>query len=120
MTPTDAQAYCTTLTKKSGSNFYYSFLFLPKRRRDAMYTVYAFCKAVDSAVDVAREAADKGVALRRVIACRDIRKRDRGAIVVAARHRIQACRRSLSEETADIGVAARRIVGEAEVAKAQA
>jgi phytoene synthase len=51
MTPTDAQAYCTTLTKKSGSNFYYSFLFLPKSRREAMYTVYAFCKEVDNAVD---------------------------------------------------------------------
>lgn len=51
MTAADAQAYCTAYTKKSGSNFYYSFLFLPKARRDAMYTVYAFCKAVDSAVD---------------------------------------------------------------------
>ncbi|GMV49891.1 presqualene diphosphate synthase HpnD [Nitrospirales bacterium NOB] len=51
MTPAQAQAYCTNLTKKSGSNFYYSFLFLPKARREAMYTVYAFCKAVDSAVD---------------------------------------------------------------------
>ena len=51
MTSADAQAYCTTLTKKSGSNFYYSFLFLPKARRDAMYTVYAFCKEVDNAVD---------------------------------------------------------------------
>lgn len=51
MTPIEAQTYCTTLTKKSGSNFYYSFLFLPKARRDAMYTVYAFCKEVDNAVD---------------------------------------------------------------------
>ena len=48
---TDAQAYCTALTKKSGSNFYYSFLFLPRKRRAAMYTVYAFCKEVDNAVD---------------------------------------------------------------------
>jgi len=48
---TDAQAYCTALTKKSGSNFYYSFLFLPRKRRAAMYTVYAFCKGVDNAVD---------------------------------------------------------------------
>src|SRR5262245_61134375 len=47
----DAQAYCTALTKKSGSNFYYSFLFLPRKRRAAMYTVYAFCKEVDNAVD---------------------------------------------------------------------
>ncbi len=46
-----AQAYCTTLTKKSGSNFYYSFLFLPEKRRAAMYTIYAFCKEVDNAVD---------------------------------------------------------------------
>jgi len=48
---TDAQAYCTALTKKSGSNFYYSFLFLSRKRRAAMYTVYAFCKEVDNAVD---------------------------------------------------------------------
>jgi phytoene synthase len=51
MTVDEAQAYCTALTKASGSNFYYSFFFLPKARRSAMYTVYAFCKAVDSAVD---------------------------------------------------------------------
>jgi phytoene synthase len=51
LSSTDAQAYCTTLTKKSGSNFYYSFLFLPRARRAAMYTVYAFCKEVDNAVD---------------------------------------------------------------------
>lgn len=47
----DAQQYCTAITKASGSNFYYSFLFLPRPRRDAMYTVYAFCKEVDGAVD---------------------------------------------------------------------
>lgn len=51
MTPADAQRYCETITKRSGSNFYYSFLFLCRTRRDAMYSVYAFCKEVDSAVD---------------------------------------------------------------------
>ena len=51
MKTSEAQAYCTAYTKNSGSNFYYSFLFLPKAKREAMYTVYAFCKAVDSAVD---------------------------------------------------------------------
>ena len=51
MTVSESQAYCTAYTKQSGSNFYYSFLFLPKAKRDAMYTIYAFCKAVDSAVD---------------------------------------------------------------------
>jgi phytoene synthase len=51
MSPTEAQAFCTTYTKESGSNFYYSFLFLPRHRREAMYSIYAFCKMVDSAVD---------------------------------------------------------------------
>ncbi|MBX3301982.1 MAG: presqualene diphosphate synthase HpnD [Nitrospira sp.] len=51
MKASEAQAYCTAYTKNSGSNFYYSFLFLPKAKREAMYTVYAFCKAIDSAVD---------------------------------------------------------------------
>ncbi len=51
MTPDEAQAYCTAVTKQSGSNFYYSFLFLPPDRRAAMYSVYAFCKEVDDAVD---------------------------------------------------------------------
>jgi phytoene synthase len=51
ITPGQAQAYCTAVTKRSGSNFYYSFLFLPPDRREAMYTVYAFCREVDSAVD---------------------------------------------------------------------
>jgi len=65
MTAKEAQAFCTDLTKKSGSNFYYSFLFLPKKRRDAMYTVYAFCKAVDSAVDEPPRGSDPKEELRR-------------------------------------------------------
>lgn len=65
MTVDEAQTYCTTLTKKSGSNFYYSFLFLPKIRRDAMYTVYAFCKAADSAVDEPPDGSDPREELRR-------------------------------------------------------
>jgi 15-cis-phytoene synthase len=51
MSPTEAQTYCTTYTKQSGSNFYYSFLFLPRHRREAMYTIYTFCRMVDTAVD---------------------------------------------------------------------
>jgi 15-cis-phytoene synthase len=51
MTGAEAQAYCETVTKRSGSNFAYSFLFLPPSRRAAMYSIYAFCKEVDSAVD---------------------------------------------------------------------
>lgn len=65
MTPREAQAYCTELTKKSGSNFYYSFLFLSGKRRNAMYTIYAFCKAVDSAVDEPPPGSDPKEELRR-------------------------------------------------------
>lgn len=51
LSPAEAQEICTTYTKESGSNFYYSFLFLPRPRREAMYTIYALCRMVDSAVD---------------------------------------------------------------------
>lgn len=65
MTSSEAQAYCTAITKHSGSNFYYSFFFLPAARRAAMYTVYAFCKEVDSAVDEAPPGSDPTEAIRR-------------------------------------------------------
>jgi phytoene synthase len=65
MTSWEAQQYCTTLTKRSGSNFYYSFLFLPRERREAMYTVYAFCREVDSAVDDPAPGSDPRASLAR-------------------------------------------------------
>ena len=65
MTDTEAQAYCTALTKRSGSNFYYSFFFLPQARREAMYTVYAFCREVDNAVDEAPAGTDPQQAIAR-------------------------------------------------------
>jgi len=58
LSPAEAQQFCTTYTKQSGSNFYYSFLFLPKPRREAMYTVYALCRMVDSAVDDPEPGSD--------------------------------------------------------------
>ncbi|OQW62644.1 MAG: squalene synthase HpnD [Proteobacteria bacterium HN_bin10] len=64
MTSDEAQAYCTALTKRSGSNFYYSFFFLPRTRRDAMYTIYAFCREVDNAVDEAPAGSDPHDAIR--------------------------------------------------------
>lgn len=50
-TISEAHAYCTVTAKNSGSNFYYSFLFLPRPRREAMYTVYTLCHELDAAVD---------------------------------------------------------------------
>jgi phytoene synthase len=46
---------CSRLTRKSRSNFYYAFLALPRRRRDALYAVYAFCRTVDDIADVGGE-----------------------------------------------------------------
>ncbi|HEX9869424.1 MAG TPA: presqualene diphosphate synthase HpnD [Candidatus Tectomicrobia bacterium] len=43
--------YCAQLTRKSRSNFYYSFLFLSKDKRQAIYAVYAFCRSVDDVAD---------------------------------------------------------------------
>ncbi len=65
MTFQEAQRYCTALTKRSGSNFYYSFLFLPRERREAMHAVYAFCREVDSAVDDPAPGSDPRERLRR-------------------------------------------------------
>jgi phytoene synthase len=43
---------CSRLTRQSGTNFYYAFLFLPRPRREALYAVYAFCRTVDDVADV--------------------------------------------------------------------
>ena len=51
MTIDQAQRYCADVTKQSGSNFVHSFVFLSSDRREAMYTVYAFCREVDTIVD---------------------------------------------------------------------
>ncbi|MFM7531484.1 MAG: presqualene diphosphate synthase HpnD [Rubrivivax sp.] len=56
MTP---QQYVQERAARSGSSFYYAFLFLPARRRAAITAFYAFCREVDDVVDDAR---DPGVA----------------------------------------------------------
>lgn len=48
MTP---DQYCQNKTAKSGSSFYYSFLFLPPEQRKAITALYAFCREVDDIVD---------------------------------------------------------------------
>ena len=52
------------LTRRSGSNFYYAFLTLPKRRRDALYAVYAFCRTVDDVADLGPERGADPATLR--------------------------------------------------------
>lgn len=48
MTP---QQYCQERAARSGSSFYYSFLFLPPPQRLAITALYAFCREVDDVVD---------------------------------------------------------------------
>ena len=43
--------YCQDKAAKSGSSFYYSFLFLPAERRQAIMALYALCREVDDVVD---------------------------------------------------------------------
>jgi phytoene synthase len=53
MSPDD---YCQDRAAKSGSSFYYSFLFLPTERRRAITALYAFCREVDDVVDETSDA----------------------------------------------------------------
>jgi phytoene synthase len=46
-----AAEYCRKLTSRAHSNFYYAFLFLTPRRREALEAVYAYCRQVDDVVD---------------------------------------------------------------------
>ena len=52
MTPDE---YCKDKAAKSGSSFYYSFLFLPALQRQAIIALYAFCREVDDVVDETHE-----------------------------------------------------------------
>jgi 15-cis-phytoene synthase len=56
MTP---DQYCQDKAARSGSSFYYSFLFLPPERRRAITALYAFCREVDDIVD---ECTDTDIA----------------------------------------------------------
>ncbi len=51
--------YCQEKAAASGSSFYYSFLFLPRPRRQAITALYAFCREVD---DIADECSDPSIA----------------------------------------------------------
>ncbi len=52
-------AYCQDKAARSGSSFYYSFLFLPPPQRRAITALYAFCREVDDTVD---NSSDAGLA----------------------------------------------------------
>jgi len=54
-----AYAYCRSIAHKHGANFSVGFRFLPKRKRNAVYSAYAFCRWADDIVDE-REVANRG------------------------------------------------------------
>lgn len=60
MTP---DQYCQDKTARSGSSFYYSFLFLPPNQRRAITALYAFCREVDDVVDMDGEPAIAAIKL---------------------------------------------------------
>jgi phytoene synthase len=60
MTPKE---YCQDKAAKSGSSFYYSFMFLPKAKREAITALYAFCREVDDVVDECKEASVASIKL---------------------------------------------------------
>lgn len=47
------------IVKKSGTSFFWSMRFLPKAKREAMYTLYAFCRHIDDIVDGDSSIAEK-------------------------------------------------------------
>ncbi len=69
---TGTQAYIPTLDQNRQSNFYFSFLILPKPKREAIETIYAFCRTTDDIVD---ESGDEGEKHARLLTWTDELKR---------------------------------------------
>jgi phytoene synthase len=49
------QQYCQQKAAASGTSFYYSFMFLPQPKREAITALYAFCREVDDIADECSE-----------------------------------------------------------------
>jgi len=58
-------ASATAITRQSNSSFYYSFSLLPRQKREAIHTVYAFCRTTDDIVDEERDEVKKSILLRK-------------------------------------------------------
>jgi len=59
----DTQQTTDAAAVTSGSSFYLAMRILPAAQRDAMYQVYAFCRAVDDIADSDRPRAERSAAL---------------------------------------------------------
>ena len=49
------QEYCKKKTKQSNSSFWFAFIFLDQKKRNALIALYAFCREVDDIVDDCKE-----------------------------------------------------------------
>jgi phytoene synthase len=58
-------AYCRRLTRERARNFYYGFLLLPRPRRDAFCSVYAFMRYCDDIADGGDSIGAKRAGLKR-------------------------------------------------------
>ncbi len=47
----DSYHYCVRLTRSRARNFYYSFLILPRRKRESLCAIYAFMRVCDDIID---------------------------------------------------------------------
>lgn len=47
----ESYRYCMDISRKEAKNFYYSFIFLPMRKKQAICAVYAFMRSSDDMVD---------------------------------------------------------------------
>ncbi|SHM51433.1 presqualene diphosphate synthase HpnD [Rhizobacter sp. OV335] len=97
MTP---QQYVQDKAAKSGSSFYYAFLFLPPPRRAAITAFYAFCREVDDVVD---EVQDPGVAATKLAWWR---KEVATAFAGQASHPVM---QALMPQTAEFGIRAEHL-----------
>lgn len=50
-TDVEARDHVRAVTRAAGSSFYWGMRILPEARRDAMFAIYAFCRAVDDIAD---------------------------------------------------------------------
>jgi phytoene synthase len=57
---TQSYRLCREISRRTAKNFYYSFLVMPRAKRDAMCAIYAFMRRSD---DIADSAANPAVAL---------------------------------------------------------
>ncbi len=55
---------CRQITRREARNFYYAFITLPTEKRQAIYSVYAFCREADDIADDNRPIEEKKTRLR--------------------------------------------------------